>query len=173
VKAGFNGMINDVMSYDAVDLLKVKNALVWIQSSLEYQDIPYQVVGGLAAYIYGAKRAVEDIDLYIPRETVQKLMPIISPYISKPLTHYVENNWDLEYVQLIYEGQKIEIGLTPGVKIRQSEGDWVIQHIDYTTSIFSEFEGIRVPLMPKYQLIEYKLILAREVDHFDIDLIDY
>ncbi len=165
-------MINDVMTHGAMDLSKVKNGLIWIQSSLECLDIPYQVVGGLAAYIYGAKRPIADIDLYIPREAAHKLMPSLSAYISKPLNHYFEGNWDLEYFQLIYEGQKIEIGLTPKVRIRQSDGDWVIQHVDYTSSIFSEFEGIRVPIMPKYQLIEYKLILAREVDFFDIDLID-
>jgi hypothetical protein len=154
-----------------MDLDKVKNALLWIQSILERADVPYQIVGGLAAYIYGAQRPIADIDLYIPKEDVAKLEQELAPYISKPLTHYLEGEWDLEYLQLIYQDQKIEIGLVPGVKIRNKDGDWVNQNIDFTTSVISEFEGVRVPLMPKTQLIQYKTLLARDVDLFDIQAI--
>lgn len=155
-----------------MDLNKVKNALIWIQSILERADVPYQIVGGLAAYIYGAQRPIADIDLYIQKSDVAKLEGELAAFISKPLTHYVEDEWDLEYLQLIYQGQKIEIGLVPGVKIRQKEGDWVNQMIDFTTSVMSEFEGMRVPLMPKKQLIQYKTILARDVDLFDIQALN-
>lgn len=156
------------MRDNKVELQQVKNALIWIQSILERADVPYQIVGGLAAYIYGAQRPIADIDLYIPRDHVAKLEQTLAPFVSKPLTHYLEGEWDLEYFQLIYQDQKIEIGLVPGVKIKQKEGDWVNQIIDFTTSVMSEFEGTRVPLMPKAQLIQYKTLLAREVDLFDI-----
>lgn len=156
------------MSDNKMELLQVKNALIWIQSILERADVPYQIVGGLAAYIYGAKRPIADIDLYIPRDDAAKLEDELKPFISKPLTHYLEGERDLEYFQLIYQDQKIEIGLVPGVKIKQKEGGWVNQTIDFTTSVMSEFEGARVPLMPKAQLIEYKTLLARDVDLFDI-----
>ena len=154
-----------------MDLDKVKNALLWIQSILEIADVPYQIVGGLAAYIYGSHRPIADIDLYIPKNDVSNLEDELAPFITKPLTHYVEGEWDLEYLQLIYQGQKIEIGLVPGVKIRKKDGDWVNQTIDFTTSVISEFEGVRIPLMPKAQLIQYKTLLARDVDLFDVQAI--
>ena len=154
-----------------MDVDKVKNALLWIQSILERADVPYQIVGGLAAYIYGAQRPIADIDLYIPNNDVLKLEDELAAFISKPLQHYIEEGWDLEYMQLIYKGQKIEIGLVPGVKLQQKNGDWVNQTIDFTTSVMSEFEGVRLPLMPKVQLIQYKTILSREVDIFDIQAI--
>lgn len=154
-----------------MDLDKVKNALLWIQSILERADVPYQIVGGLAAYIYGSHRPIADIDLYIPKNDVSNLEDELAPFITKPLTHYVEGEWDLEYLQLIYQGQKIEIGLVPGVKIRKKDGDWVNQTIDFTTSVISEFEGVRIPLMSKAQLIQYKTLLARDVDLFDVQAI--
>jgi hypothetical protein len=65
-------------------------------------------VGGLAATIYGGSREVADIDLYIRNSDADKVLSHVSKYISKPLTHYVEYGWDLEYFQLVYQNQKLK-----------------------------------------------------------------
>lgn len=148
---------------------KVKNALVWIKSILESEKIPYQIVGGLAVKTYGGSRPVADIDLYVPKSEAHAILPFIEPYISRPLSHYIEEYWDLEYCQLIYQDQKIEIGLSPGTKIcSKSEQAWKDLKIDYQCSVNKDFLGVSLPVMPIPDLIEYKTILGREVDLVDV-----
>jgi len=148
---------------------KVTNALTWLKRTLEKQGIPFQIVGGLAATIHGGSRSVADIDLYIPKVFAESLLPGVIGYISKPLAHYVEYGWDLEYFQLIYKGQKIEIGLSPGTKIRDvNTGEWVELVTDYSQSVVASYKGVEVPVMPISELIAYKSLLGREVDLFDI-----
>lgn len=85
---------------------RVKVALEWLNNLLESQHVQYQIVGGLAANIHGGSREVADIDLYIDKADVAKILQEVTPYISKPLSHCVEGSWDLEYCQLIYQSQK-------------------------------------------------------------------
>lgn len=149
---------------------KVKTALIWLKGILESNHVHYQIVGGLAAHIHGGTRPVADIDLYIPKEEVKRLLPLVSQFISKPLSHYVEEGWDLEYLQLIYQGQKIEIGLSPGTKIKSSNsGSWVELPTDFSKSVLKSYLGVVLPTMPVAELVEYKRILGRPVDLIDID----
>lgn len=148
---------------------KVGNALALLKSIFDEHEVPFQIVGGLAATIHGGSRAVADIDLYIPKEFAIKVLPDLSSRISKPLAHYVEYGWDLEYCQLIYQGQKIEIGLSPGTKILNPRtNEWVEFLPDYSQSVPGSYEGIEVPVIPVSELIAYKSHLGREVDLFDI-----
>lgn len=148
----------------------VRNALVWLKQILDEQHIAYQIVGGLAAKIHGGTRAVADIDVYIGKKDAEKLLPHIENFVSRPLAHYIENGWDLEYCQLIYQSQKIEIGLVPGTKICGVDStDWVDLDIDFTRSVERDYLGVTVSVMPKSELIAYKRILGREVDLIDAE----
>lgn len=148
---------------------KVIDALIWLKRILEEHQVPYQVVGGLAATMHGGSRLVADIDLYIPKIFAKTIVVNVSHYISKPLAHYVEHGWDLEYFQLIYQEQKIEIGLSPGTKIFNSRnGKWTDLVIDYDRSVVASHEGIDLPIMPVSEFITYKSVLAREVDLIDV-----
>ncbi|WP_293268178.1 MazG-related protein [Neptunomonas sp.] len=148
---------------------RVKVALEWLNNLLESQQVAYQIVGGLAATIHGGSREVADIDLYIKKADAAKVLSEVTPYISKPLTHCVEGSWDLEYFQLIYQSQKIEIGLFPGTKIQSSEnGSWYELHTDFSASVVKSYLGMEVPVIPIPELISYKRLLGREVDHIDV-----
>jgi len=148
---------------------KVDNAFSWIKSILEEETISYQVVGGMAAYIHGGKRPIADIDLYIRKVDADKLLNRVEAYISKPLKRYVEGAWDLEYFQLVYQQQKIEIGLSPGAKIwNKTSQQWVDQTIIFSDSVTGSYHNLAVSVMPKHALIHYKSILGREVDLIDI-----
>ncbi|SBT19335.1 hypothetical protein MGA5115_03497 [Marinomonas gallaica] len=152
---------------------EVEAALLWLKALLESRDIEYQVVGGFAATIHGGSREVADIDLYIARSDIEVLLPSLEPYISKPLAHYIEGSWDLEYLQLIYQTQKIEIGLSPGTKIQSAyDNTWHELPIDYSTSVIKRYHGIDVPVMSIAQLIHYKRILGRDVDLFDVKALE-
>ncbi len=148
---------------------RVKIALEWLKDVCDSQEVEFQIVGGLAATIHGGSREVADIDLYIQKSDADKVLPQISSYISRPLNHYIDGSWDLEYLQLIYKSQKIEIGLFPGTKIRSSEnGLWCELHTNFSTSVIKSYLGVEVPVIPVAQLISYKRILGREVDLIDI-----
>ena len=148
---------------------KVKVALEWLNNLLDSRHVQYQIVGGLAAKIHGGSREVADIDLYIDKTDAAKILQEVTPYISKPLSHCLEGSWDLEYLQLIYQSQKIEIGLIPGTKIRSAEnGSWHDLHTDFSASVIKSYMGIEVPVIPIPDLISYKRLLGREVDRFDV-----
>lgn len=152
---------------------KVENALIWIKRILEDNNTPYQIVGGFAAHIHGGSRPVADIDLYIPKECASEILISAANYISKPLTHYIEGSWDLEYFQLLFQEQKIEIGLSPGTKILNrkslnSDDEWVELTTDYSKSIMRRYNGIEVPVIPISELVAYKGLLGRDVDLIDI-----
>ncbi|WP_319018088.1 hypothetical protein [Gallaecimonas mangrovi] len=93
----------------------------------------------------------------------------VDAFISKPLRHYRQAQWDLEYLQLIYQGQKIEIGLAPGTTIYcQQRQQWLPLAIDFAKSVTVSYQGMSLPVMPITSLITYKQWLAREVDIIDI-----
>ncbi len=77
-----------------------KEALLWIIQILNDKKIPYQIVGGLAARLHGVDRPLADIDFDIPIEYASDLVNFLSPYISKPFKHYIEELWDIEYTPL-------------------------------------------------------------------------
>ena len=148
---------------------KVKVALNWLKGLLESENIEYQIVGGLAATIHGGNREVADIDLYIENSDANKILDLVSQYVSKPLTHYSEYGWDLEYFQLIYRDQKIEIGLAQHTKIQSSvDGSWHRLEIDFSNSVTKTYQGIELQVIPVNTLVEYKRILGREVDLIDV-----
>ncbi|MCZ2722220.1 hypothetical protein O1D97_11370 [Marinomonas sp. 15G1-11] len=90
-------------------------------------------------------------------------------YLSKPLAHYIEGSWDVEYFQLVFQEQKIEIGLSPGTKIlNRKSNEWVELTTDYPKSIMRSYNGIEVPVIPISELFAYKGLLGREVDLIDI-----
>ncbi|GAM59700.1 mazG protein domain [Vibrio ishigakensis] len=144
-------------------------ALRWLKEVLDSENIEYQIVGGLAANIHGGRREVADIDVYIRNSDIEKILSKLSPFISKSLAHYIGHGWDLEYLQLIYQSQKIEIGLSDRTKIQSSiDGEWHELVIDYSCSVIGSYKGVEVPVIPIANLIEYKRHLAREVDLIDI-----
>lgn len=148
---------------------KVKLALIWLKNILDSEQVEYQIVGGLAATIHGGSREIADIDLYIHNDDANKILPHVVQYISKPLAHYAEYGWDLEYFQLVYNNQKIEIGLSQNTKIQsQQNGSWYQLEIDLSASIIKDYQGIKLPVIPIYRLIEYKRMLGREVDLIDV-----
>ncbi len=149
--------------------LNSKVVLVWIVDILKSKNIPYQIVGGLAARLHGVNRQLADIDFDIPIEFAKDLASFLSPYISKPLKRYTEELWDIEYFQIIYKGQKIEFGCAPGTKIfNRRAGIWVELFTDFNKSVEVLFEGKKLLVIPISDLINYKSILEREVDKIDV-----
>jgi hypothetical protein len=155
------------------DAQKIGQALGWLVSLLNRYEIPYQIVGGLAAKAYGARRPLVDIDLYAPLDRAQAALAEMRPYvIREPLPHR-SAAWDLVYMALDYQGMLIEIGDSAAKPRFYNRRDqrWEPQLIDFASANIMQLYGVTVAVMPKEELIRYKAMLNREVDHLDIQQI--
>ena len=145
-------------------------ALKWITDILSRMDVPYQVVGGLAAKCYGSTRPLYDIDLYVPSKEISKLEEELTEYIEFGPGRHQDKNWDLVFMKLSYNDQQIEFGDADNNKYFDSQSQrWIKEEINFSESNIIEFEGIALPVMPKQALIEYKQRLNRKVDRIDIN----
>ena len=68
-------------------------AFHWIVNILKTHNIPFHVAGGLAAKSYGAQRELADIDLDIPEDRFEDIIPEVQKYICSfcliPLQGYL------------------------------------------------------------------------------------
>ncbi len=145
-------------------------ALSWLVNLLDRHAVPYQIVGGLAAHAYGATRPVVDVDLYMPFDQAQPFLAEIQPFIVRqPLPHR-SGSWDLVYLALEYANVYIEIGdsSTHPRFFNRIDGRWEDQHLEYSASVTTELYGVTVKVMPREELVRYKRMLDREVDHLDL-----
>lgn len=146
------------------------SALAWVVDLLQRHRISFQAVGGLAARAYGATRPLVDLDFYIPMERFPELLPEIAPHVVWGPEHYRDANWDITFVKLSYAGQPIEFGdSTDAYFFDRSTGTWIRHEIDFERSIWCEVLGVRVPVIPRAELIAYKRQLDRDVDRLDLD----
>lgn len=148
-----------------------ESALAWIVGILNKNKIPFSVCGGLAANFYGSERPLNDIDLFVPGQCFDQVVKAGTNHISKPAQHYCEEaeGWDLEYVQFIYDGIKIEVGSAHKTKIFDAEHHcWQDLPIDFENTVKSTIFGSPVSVMPVADLIRYKTQLGREVDKLDV-----
>lgn len=58
-------------------------ALSWIVEVLRRAEVPFQVVGGLAARAYGAKRPLADLDFYVPTSRLDDVADATAAYVSR------------------------------------------------------------------------------------------
>lgn len=144
-------------------------ALGWIVEVLRRADVPFQVVGGLAARAYGAKRPLADLDFYVPTSRLDDLADAAAAHVSRLPSPYRDECWDLTFMKLDYLEQPIEIGGSDGARYFDREaGLWREAGIRFDVSVERTIFGIRLPVMPLGQLIEYKQRLDRDVDRQDV-----
>lgn len=67
-------------------------------------------------------------------------------------------------------GWRIEIAGAESAKVWDSRtSGWRPAAIDFDAAELHEVDGVRLPVMPRSQLIDYKRGLGREVDRGDLD----
>ncbi len=152
------------------DPQKLPAALSWLVNLLDRYAVPYQIVGGLAAHAYGATRPVVDVDLYMPFNQAQAILAEIQPFIVRqPLPHH-SDSWDLVYLALEYADVYVEIGdsSTHPRFYNWIGGRWEDQRLEYDASVTAKVFGVALKVMPCEELVRYKRMLDREVDHADL-----
>lgn len=139
---------------------KLENALKWITGILENLKIPYQISGGLAARIYGSGRPVNDIDIDVPEDRMEEIVPRVKKYIIQDLGRHKEKKWDLKLMVLDYHGQLIDISGAENIKIfNETSQEWELHPSKLNQARACEFMGLKLPVNNPKELLEYKRIM--------------
>ncbi len=132
-------------------------------------DIPFMVVGGLAARSYGATRPLVDIDFYIPGGRFTDLVPVVADHVVFGPKPFTGGRWDLVFLKLEIEGQVVEVGDGFDVRVRgDTDEAWVDVSVDFDRVQHREIFGLEVPVMARSDLVAYKRLLGRDVDLRDL-----
>lgn len=150
-----------------------EGALRWIVNILNKHSIPFQIGGGFAAYAYGVKRSIYDIDIALPTNKLDSLLPDVQKYIIHDLKEHKDSHWEFTGMTLEYSGQEIDLVGAQGKRyLDEKTQNWISSENDFSTSELKEVFGITVPLMAKEKLIAYKKNLGREVDIADVETLE-
>ncbi len=153
--------------------VKSAEALKWIVDFLEANSIPYLICGGLAAIAYGSQRSLHDIDLYVPDKNYKSVVDFGRQFITYGPERAINSQWNVEYVQFNYNGQKVEVGSSNNVQVYDStRNEWHKKDLDFNIYTQVNVLGKIVRVMDKQQLISYKTMLGRDVDKIDIQYIE-
>lgn len=123
-----------------------EEAFHWIIGVLKKHDIPFQITGGLAAKSYGSPR---------------------------PLNDFEDERWDILLMTLEYKDQEIDIDGGYGIKICDARtGKWVPVPTDFSRYEEREIFGIKVPVILRQDLAQYKRMLVGEHQKVDIQAVE-
>lgn len=146
-----------------------KESLEWIISIFEKHDIPFQISGGLAAKIYGSTRPLNDIDIDIPQERIADILEDVQEYVTYGPIQHKDEKWDVYLVALERNGQEFDISAAESAKVHDDATDtWIAIPTNPAQGNWVEYEGMRLPVMPKEELIAYKRYLNGEHQTVDI-----
>jgi hypothetical protein len=148
---------------------QTKKALFWVISILRKNKIPFQISGGLAARIYGSARELADIDIDIPEERFEELLPAVKKFIIFGPAKYKDKNWDLYLMTLKRYGQEIDLcGYRRAKIFDRKRNMWIPCPSALSRTNYKIIFGLRVLIVPKKNLIAYKSKLLRRVDKIDL-----
>jgi hypothetical protein len=150
-----------------------EKAFKWIISLLQEYKIPFQLTGGFAARTYGSNRPLADIDIEIPDEYFEKLLPHVKKNLIYGPQKYIDENFDLLLMTLKYEGQEIDIsGCDTDKLFNLITNQWEscgTEKIKY--SVKKEIYGLIVPMISWQDLVAYKEKIRRSTDLEDVKAI--
>jgi hypothetical protein len=108
--------------------------------------------------------------MYMPLEKAECALAEIKSYITWRPAYFLDDWWDLTFLKIDYHGQRIVIGdssTNPHFYNRRDQRREA-QKIDFARSNILRLYSVEVAVMPKDELLAYKAMFDREVDHLDI-----
>ena len=144
------------------------DSLLWAVASLERLGVPYQLVGGAAAVLYGVDRPVHDVDFYVPPTHLVTIAAAHPRRVLRPPSHHRDDHWDLTFLALEHAGIRLEIAGADAAYRDGSTGGWHDAAIDFAAATPIRVRGTTVRVMPVGRLCEYKRRLGRPVDCTDV-----
>jgi len=144
-------------------------ALKWLAEIFAKKQISWQVTGGLAAKIYGAKRPLADIDIEIHKKDFKKILHTVKKFIVFGPKKYKDDNWDIFLMTLKYKGQLFDISACDDASIFNHKlQKWSLEKSTLTKKRL-KFWGLTLPVVSKKKLSIYKSKLGRPVDLIDLE----
>lgn len=148
-----------------------QEAFKWVVNLLDKHKIKFNVIAGLAAHVYGAKRSFNDIDLSMNLKDMKKLEKLSKMYITEKPHNSMSSNkiWTGYLMKLKYKRIMIEITESEKTKIfNKKTKKWEKFPAGLKNSVNKKIFGISVPIMPKQNLIDYKSKLNFPKDKLDL-----
>jgi hypothetical protein len=144
-------------------------ALHWIVNELQQRNIPFALVGGLAANAYGTSRPLWDIDIDVPERFIPLLANELSEFLTFGPEHSIGEYCDCQIVGFSYHEQEIELSGAESMRIKDpSSQEWLAWPTDLSRVEYRSVFGITVPVMAREQLIAYKRLAGRDTDLLDV-----
>jgi hypothetical protein len=144
-------------------------ALIFMIDLFARLQIPYQITGGLAARFYGCSRPLADIDFDVPEERFGEIASLLNDHIRFGPERFRDASWDLLLMTLDYHGQLVDIGGAYDTHFfDRARSEWRPVRANFSTVSYFEYDGRRVPIVNREELVAYKLGLGREVDLLDL-----
>lgn len=142
--------------------------LIFLVSTLEQNQIQYQVTGGLAGNVYGSTWPLHDIDLEVLQKDFDRVAILFNNFKVFGPSRFVDEEFDLMLLRLVLDGVEVDInqvedafGFTPvGIRFSFDTNLDRARHID--------FFGLSLYVQPLEDLIAYKSLLGRTADLKDL-----
>lgn len=134
---------------------------------LNKNNISYQITGGLAALCYGAKRPLYDIDIDVERKSILLLQELLSQYIIDDYHHYQDDFFDMYLMKININGVSIDISQIENAYSLKN-GKKLKINSSLSNSHVVSMLNMNIKVQDVNELIEYKLMVGRETDLFDV-----
>ena len=158
------------MEQTSVLEMKSLAALKWIADLLNKNKVPFCVGGGMATFLYGSGRTINDIDISISGIHFPALVALLKEYIVAGPKHYKNEKWDCTTLSLNYHGQDIDLTDVDTLLMSKRDGTgWIKNKEIYQKHpcIIKKVEGISIAIMDPRVLLEYKQELEGEYQDDD------
>jgi len=134
------------------------------------------ITGGFATVVHGVKRPITDIDIDIDTtrhsKEFQEFYSELQPYITQPLEHFVDQNYDNYNFEITYKNIVVDICPMAELSIynQLSKQYELFYQNGYPETEIVDFHGIALPLLSKKMIILNKqmLVWQRDSDRQDI-----
>ena len=131
--------------------------------------IPFQVTGDVAAIAHGATRPIRSVELFIAAEHVPALLRAAREHVVDHPWRRRDEAWDRVALSLSCDGLTVDVCVLEAARFREAAtGGWRAAAVDLAASVTTRIGDVRVPVMPRAQLLEQKRRLDREVDRRDV-----
>jgi phosphorylcholine metabolism protein LicD len=126
-------------------------------------NIEYQFTGGLAGNVYGSTWTLHDIDIDVAQKDIQKVASILKDYTIRPLSRFVDEEFDLLLLALRINDVEVEINQAEDAFIF-ANGIKTKLNIDLSRRNKRCFLGLEIYVQSLNFLIDYKKLLGRQAD---------
>lgn len=168
--SGGKTSLTQVLRVLKMKIRDTESAFKWIINIIQKHKIPFQIKGGLASNLYGAKRELADIDISISEDRFDELLSDVKDFIKYGPEQYLDEEWDIKLMTLKYKYQNIDIaGAFEKKNFDKVNSKWIATPSNFENSVYMDVYGLNVSIIAKEDLIAYKKLILRDVDIFDIE----